>query len=289
MELADGRQGLLRRHDPALLDPVSPVALADLGWLHGFLDRLTTTGFPAPVPLRVFDGESIIVHDGAIWEAVSFLPGTVVGWAVGPAPEAVGAFMATYHAAAGSVGPHLQRPMALPVAGLTRAVRGASGDPPSWLIELCEELAQRLEAVSSNDRLVIHGDFTNHNVLANGNLPAPVGIIDFALAHVEQSAADLAYGLWRSGRPFQEATWLDPNRVAGMVRGYCRVRNLQPEQAASIPAFMWGRGVQMAVKGVLRGRPLGDPPAQVTWIRTNQDQLTDLVVSAAEARHRRLE
>lgn len=53
---------------------------------------------------------------------------------------------------------------------------------------------------------MIHGDFTNDNVIASGNLPAATGVIDFALAHIENPLAGIGYALWRSGRPAEHAT-----------------------------------------------------------------------------------
>jgi Ser/Thr protein kinase RdoA (MazF antagonist) len=166
-------------------------------------------------------------------------------------------------------------------------VAGLSDERASpWLTELCEELADRLHSWRGDDGLVIHGDFTCHNIVAAGEPPEPVGVIDFALAHLEQPVADLAYGLWRSGRPFQEATWIDTDRLADMVQGYCQVRDLSPDQAALLPVFMWGRGVQMAVKAALRGRLTPSPPREVVWLRSNEHALTELAVTVAETTHR---
>jgi hypothetical protein len=73
-----GTRGVLRRL------PVALVSAADLiegvTWLCGFMTRLAGLGFPSPLPLPCFDGESWMLADGALWEIVSFLPGHAVGW-----------------------------------------------------------------------------------------------------------------------------------------------------------------------------------------------------------------
>lgn len=83
---------------------------------------------------------------------------------------------------------------------------------------------------------MIHGDFTNDNVIASGISPAPTGVVDFALAHVEHPIADIGYALWRSGRPAEHATCLDPRRVRRYVHGYHSVRPLSADQAQSSPS-----------------------------------------------------
>ncbi len=129
-------------------------------------------------------------------------------------------------------------------------------------------------------RLVIHGDFTNHNVLAAGQPPRPCGVIDFALAHLESPLADIGYGLWRSGRPYDEATRLDMPRVQRFVRGYASVRPLSGDDAAAIPVFLRGRGLQMLAKRMLAGRPGLGMLTQVQWLSAHQQLITDAVADA---------
>ena len=73
-------------------------------------------------------------------------------------------------------------------------------------------------------RLFIHGDFTTDNILIDGEPPTIVGAIDFALTNREVALADVALGLWRSGRPESQAMTLDPARVAALVAGYASRR-----------------------------------------------------------------
>ncbi len=284
LESSDGVEGILKRHEPTVVDPTSALVASDFAWLHRFLDHLASTGFPAPRPLPLFVGESIVIHGGALWECVSFVPGEVIGWANDATLETVGELLGSYHSAVSSFGPLPQRPIAFPVAELVELLGHSAGEKaPSWVGDLCEELSARLATTSAGERLVIHGDFTAHNVVSARSALSSIGVIDFDLAHVELPMADLAYGLWRSGRPFQQATWLEDERVAAMVRGYARVRRLAPEAAGLIPMLMWGRGVQIALKGALRGRrPRSDVPGEVFWLRANEQRLTEVVLNATQ-------
>jgi Ser/Thr protein kinase RdoA (MazF antagonist) len=69
---------VLRRFPPRRYPPEPNVA--HVAWLHRFLDRLATTGFPAPRPLRVLHDASMAVVDGAIWEVLSYVPGRAFSW-----------------------------------------------------------------------------------------------------------------------------------------------------------------------------------------------------------------
>lgn len=279
-QLEDGTTGILRRHQPAVLDPASALAVEDLAWTHGFLSRLAETGLPVPVPLPVLNGHTIATHEDAIWDALSFLPGQPVGWAPTPNLSAIGRLLGEYHLAVGTVGTIPQRPISYPLAELSQNLADKPGlDPPTWLRKRCDELTMRLQSAPGR-RLVIHGDFTAHNVLAGGDPPAPLGIIDFDLAHVDAPVADLAYGLWRSGRPHQKLDWLAPSRVAAMVQGYHQVCPLSETEAAFVSVYLWGRGVQMAARRVLQGEAMHEPPGLVAWIYANQAMLTDTVMAS---------
>jgi homoserine kinase type II len=267
-------------------------ATADVAWLHGFLARLAATGFPAPRPIPAFGGRSWTVSGGSCWQLVTFLPGQVVGWAPQPAMAEIGAHLARYHAAAHAITPAHQRPGALPLAAvpgilLSRQLEAAAvpEEQMSLIRALAAELASDLAEIDagSTERLVIHGDFTCHNVLAAGSSPAATGVIDFELAHVESSLADIGYGLWRSGRPHQHADHLDMTRVRQFVRGYASVRPVGARQAAIIPVYLRGRGLQMIARRIRAGRPETGMLAQVLWIRAHQAALAQ-ALAADQAR-----
>jgi Ser/Thr protein kinase RdoA (MazF antagonist) len=256
-------------------------------WLHGYLTRLASTGFPAPQPLPCFGGRSWTAEAGALWEIVSYLPGRAVGWAVAPSMEEVGAFLGRYHGAARQAGITSQRPTALPLAQvpgilLSHTLETVPAEIAATIRQLASDLARDLEEAGDReaDRIGIHGDFTNDNVIASGTPPAAAGVIDFALAHVESALADVGYGLWRSGRPHEKADHLDLQRMQRFVRGYASTSGISSERAAVIPLYLRGRGLQMIAKRVRAGRNERGMLVQVQWLSANASAISDAAAAA---------
>lgn len=105
-------------------------------------------------------------------------------------------------------------------------------------------------------------------------------MVDFVLAHVEQPLADIGYAPWLSGRPAEHATCLDPGRVRRYMHGHHSVRPLLADQAALIPVFLIGRGLQMIAKRVRSRQPDIGMLREVRWISANDQALTDVIQRA---------
>jgi Ser/Thr protein kinase RdoA (MazF antagonist) len=272
------RLAILRRLDPTAFPPGQSWARSSVAWLHRFLSRLAEAGFPGPQPIAAFDGCSWMETGDALWELVSYLPGEIVGWRAPSSLAAIGAFLARYHKAAGGVGVDAQRPAALAIESLPRTTVARE------LRGRLEELADDLERIGHGaaPRLVIHGDFTAHNVLvADWKRPEPTGVIDFALAYVDTPLADVGFGLWRSGRPYQEAIRLDQSRVHAFVAGYARHQALPSAAADAIAVYIRARGIQHAAKAAARGKPLPPIVAQrIDWLAAHQAELRDVAAEA---------
>jgi homoserine kinase type II len=274
-----GTRGLVRCRQAAdsLVD--------DVRWLHGFLAGLTDLGFPSPRPLPSFGGRSWALADGHLWEIVSFIPGHEVGWDEAPGMEEIGSLLARFHAAVRRLPPARQRPGAVPLADVPRVLLSARLDADHLdpdLAAVIRGLAERLagDLATGGQVVVIHGDFTNHNVIASGAPPRPVGVIDFQCAHVERPVADIAYGLWRSGRPHQDAAWLDPGRLRRFVGGYASTGPLAADDVGLLPIFLYGRGLQRIAKRVIAGEPWSGMLAQVQWIIAKAAAIADAAVAA---------
>ena len=238
---------VLRRLDPAVMAPTDEL-VRDRQWLHDFLTQLASTDFPAPRPLSVFEGSSMCVQSGAIWELVTFIDGDAVGWRSEPNMEAIGQLLARYHDAAAAIVVGRQRPTAVPPAEIHTVLgadAGAAGIDTEVLARFrrhamaFEELGDQL---GHRDSLVIHGDFTNHNVIAAGTPPEPVGVIDFGLAHLEVPLADIGLGLWRSGRPRQDVPSIDTARAVALLRGYQSIRPISPRTYTTSSCTSTGAG-----------------------------------------------
>lgn len=285
---AQGIRAVLRRLDPTVYRPMQPVVRAQMDWNHSFLAALAKKGFPCPEPIPVFASGSWCVHEDAVWDVVSYLPGSVIGTAKVPSMAEVGAWLARYHAASSEIALSVQAPLALPLIDVPAALHAALDAHPTWgteddqqqLRNLADELAPELDELGGGETLVIHGDFTNHNVLAKGDPPKPTGVIDFELAHLDRREADLAYGLWRSARPDDLADELDPQRIGDFLRGYLSVGSLAPEAVLVILVYLRGRGLQMMTKRVRLAHSEYRPINQVRWVRDHHRQLKQAIESA---------
>jgi Ser/Thr protein kinase RdoA (MazF antagonist) len=266
-----------------------PGTTADVAWLHAFLARLADLGFCSPRPLPCFRGRSWAMADGMLWEVVSFRPGRAVGWAARPTMEEIGALLARYHATVRRMAPTVQRPGALPLADVVPILLSRQLDAvhlgaerAAAIRRQAERLARDLDTIGhlTGERVVIHGDFTNDNVIAVGTPPRATGVIDFALAHAETPLADIGYGLWRSGRPHEYADHLDLGRIARFLRGYATVVPVSADEARVIPVYLRGRGLQMIAKRIRAGRAETGMLAQVEWLDTNAATVADELAAA---------
>jgi Ser/Thr protein kinase RdoA (MazF antagonist) len=264
--------------------------LEDVAWQHAFLASLAGLGlgFPSPRPLPAFGGQSWTVAEGLLWEIVSFIPGHAIGWDAEPPMDQIGAMLARYHAAARRIRVTSQRPGVIPLADVPAILLSRQLDvvcPSPDRAAVIRRLAGRLAADLDDcghyaaGRLVIHGDFTSHNVIADGIPPRVTGVIDFHRAHLEAPLADIASGLWRSGRPRQDADYLDLARVRQFVRGYASTLPLPPGAARALPAYLYGRGLQMIAKRVQGGQSETGMLARAQWIAANAPSITVAVAA----------
>ena len=183
--------------------------------------------------------------------------------------------------------PYLKRPSALPLAEvppvlLSHKLEAIPPERAAPIRQLAAQLARDLDDNGhlARERMVIHGDFTNDNVIARGTPPEASGVIDFAGAHVETPLADIGYGLWRSGRPYERAGHLELSRARRFLRGYASVARISPDQASIIPIYVWGRGLQMIAERVRAGRNDTAMLAEVLWVTANAGEVADALVAA---------
>jgi Ser/Thr protein kinase RdoA (MazF antagonist) len=279
-----GTRGVLRRLPAPAVSAASLVE--EVAWLHAFLTRLAGLGFPSPRPLPCFDGRSWITTGGTLWEVVSFLPGHAVCWAAVPPMEEIGGLLGRYHTVVRQIEVTSQRPGALPLADVPAVLLSHEAVVPrsgqAIIRRLAAQLARDLDDAGHliRERVVIHGDFTNDNVVADGTPPHATGVIDFANAHAETPLADIGYGLWRSGRPHEQADRLDFSRARRFLQGYASVVPVSPDQASVIAVYLWGRGLQMIAKRVRAGQNETGMLAQVQWLSANADAVADMLATA---------
>ena len=234
---------VVRRHDNTSVHTVR--------WIHSVLDQLD---FDAPKPAPFFDGASVTERDEAVWSAVTYLEGDIVGWADRPSMFDLGAHLARFHLASARVMMPAQQ-------------------SPVWPVDELPGLDEARRSIGHADRPrhVIHGDFTNHNVLTvDGRL---CGVIDFANAYVEVPLADIGFALWRSGRPSQAAYGFDRARIHEYLDGYNSVTPLTDDDRAAVLVYLRARGVQILTKQQARGVTDEGPVRRLEWLAHNGDAL----------------
>lgn len=244
---------VVRRHDNVALETVS--------WIHRMLERLAfhapafnAPAFNAPRPVPHFDGASVTVIDGVAWSALSYVEGETAGWSPEPTMFELGAFLASFHDAAAAIEMDAQQTPVFPIDAVAPA---GHADRP---------------------RQVIHGDPTNHNLLARGSPPKPCGIIDFGNACIDVPLFDIGCALWRSGRPSQDVHEFDPRRVAAYVDGYGSVRPLSSDDRAAVVGYLEARGHQIIAKQAARGVRDDGPRRKLAWLRLHQERLVAFLV-----------
>jgi Ser/Thr protein kinase RdoA (MazF antagonist) len=271
---------------------------ADVTWEHDYLRRLAHSGFPAPVPVPTFDGQSWTRLEGRIWATLTYLPGRSLAAEPAPDFEAAGGLLARYHHAARSVPVDEQRPTAASISRLRELtpwdrLRDALGsvDALDRFTRLLHDLAAGLGELQYDtlEHLVIHGDATNDNLMVAGDPPGIVGLIDFGSAHRAAWPLDLAAALWRSARPDPESIEYDPRRVARFIVGYHRESPLSPRVARAIPLLIQARGLQLISRRVRRlppDRPTAAIPdvtlalSRAEWVHGHRDQLIATTATA---------
>jgi Ser/Thr protein kinase RdoA (MazF antagonist) len=262
-------QAVLRRFHPRRYPPEANVA--HVAWLHRFLDRLATTGFPAPRPLRVLNEASMAVVDGAIWEVLSYVPGRALMWDPAVPVESAGALLARFHQVSLAISPTDQRPGALPLDDCHPA--SAKLIAARFHRDLPD--AGHLSAI----RCVLHGDCTSANMLVDGDPPTVVGMIDFTLALLGPPETDISFALWVNGRTEQPAVSLDDARVRAFVAGYHAVRPLPARAIKAIPLYLVGRGLQMLVRGERLGGSDQKVVDRLLWLHEHRNQLEEIIAS----------
>jgi len=229
---------VVRRHDLVALDTVA--------WIHRLLDRLA---FNAPKPVPYFDGASVALIDGIVWSALSYVEGEVVGWSREPAMFELGAFLASFHDAAAAVEMDAQQSPVYSIDAVAPAGHAA------------------------RVRHVIHGDPTNHNVLACGSPARACGIIDFGNACIEVPLFDIGCALWRSGRPAQHVHEFDPRRIAAYIDGYGSVHPLSRDDRVAVVGYLRARGEQIMAKQAARGVRDDGPRRKLDWLDRYEERL----------------
>ena len=235
-----GTRGVLRQLPVPVVS--GTVLTQDVAWLHGFLTRLAGLGFPRPGRFAALMGSH--GRGGRLALGDRLVPARPYDRLVSRSADGGGRRTAgRYHATVRQIEVTSQRPAALPLADvpevlLSRKLDVVPLEKRANIRQLAAQLACDLDGTGHlhRERVVIHGDFTNDNVIADGTPPHATGVIDFANAHVETPLADVGYGLWRSGRPHERADSLDFSEPADSCAVMPASFRSRPTRPASFPS-----------------------------------------------------
>jgi len=259
-----------------------------LEWVHELLLSLAGAEVIVPVPVPLLGGRTSRRFGNVLWETLSFVPGVVVGDHATRALGELGACLAQYHLASTAISVR-PRPTRTPVDELSTVVDWSQAaattrdhDAIPALRAMIEHLNEDLGSLGHADlpRCVLHGDPTAHNMTACDETHRRVGLIDFDLAYHDPPAADIAFAMWRTGRPAPGIARIDADRLTAFVAGYCAIRPLSDVERALIPVYLRARGLQMMVKRARLGIADYGPLEQVRWIEANQAALLGAVNAA---------
>jgi homoserine kinase type II len=216
-----------------------------VAWEQALVRHAADADWPTPKPLPTAGGETVVRHSGHLWSLAPFLPGEPE---LAPTPERWalrGKLLARLHADLASFENSDQRPGVgsvidldawLAGSGLTfeKAVATLAETHPELAGHARERRERSLEELArlgfdALPRQAIHGDFQDYNLLWSGH--ELTGLLDFDSARLDAPVVDLAVMLM----PFMP---LSVEETAALLRGYESVRQLSPQERASIPALV---------------------------------------------------
>ncbi len=215
----------------------------DLPFFLGLMEHLAARGVRCPLPLHDRSGAVLQRLHGKPAALVSFLDGASLRRFDAEHCHAVGAALASLHAA--GRGFAIERANDLGVDGWQRLVAaiGSRADEiePGLAAELAAELAHLVAAWPRDlPAGVIHADLFPDNVFFAGNTVS--GLIDFYFSCNDGLAYDL--GICLNAWCFDAAGQLDRDRSRALLQGYASVRPLTPAEAAALPLLCRGSALR---------------------------------------------
>jgi homoserine kinase type II len=219
------------------------VAPEDLPFFLGLMRHLSEQGVRCPLPVSDRKGNALKELAGRPAALISFLDGM---WLRRPRPEhcgALGEAMAQMHLAAGTF--KMRRANSLSVSDwrpLYEETRESAAGVAPGLAEMIETELGFLEENWPQDlpKGIIHADLFPDNVFFLDDQVS--GIIDFYFACNEIIAYDIAICL--NAWCFEIDNSFNISKARAMLRGYSRVRPLEPNEFHSLPILARGAAMR---------------------------------------------
>ena len=198
--------------------------------MNSRIDWITTHGVSTPAPLKLKNGESMIVVDGFAWILIPFINAPWITQDIASL-KSLGLSIASLHTVpnAGHFGTHYSMGVDIWSELFERAESEDKWSPFLRMLE--EEFIKLNEKVPLNlPKGVIHGDLFQDNIL--GNPGEVLAILDFEDMCFNTLAIDLVVA-------FIGCCWIDEKPVKelwfSLLSGYESVRPLSSEERAALP------------------------------------------------------
>ena len=262
---AGSRRYVLRRYNPWR---------EGIDYEHSLLEHLARERWPVAVPLKAPTGKTLVRVDGCSYSLFPFLPGRPRLNSTSELAMARGRLLASLHKAADPLLALGEREGSAPMheyaskrsapngRTFTDVLPGFVRAQPQLGRKLQrhhERLAPVLAQLRDLRQTVIHGDFSNWNVLYKHN--EVTGILDFDFARPDLAMADVAICTRFENDP---AVW------TAFVRGYLTGHSLADAQCEAFVPLRMARGLAHAV------------PALAFWETGRDDMLEQIQIAVDE-------
>jgi homoserine kinase type II len=216
---------------------------SDLPFFIGLMEHLAKGGVTCPQPVRARNGQALGRLAGRAAAIVTFLDGLWIRRPQAHHCEQVGEALARMHQAGADFA--LRRPNALSIGGWPALFAAAEARADEVSPGLADETAAELHALQAiwPTELpggVIHADLFADNVFFLGDKLS--GLIDFYFACDDAFAYDLAICL--NAWCFETDGAFNVSKGIAMIRGYQRVRKLEPAEVQALPILARGAALR---------------------------------------------
>ncbi len=255
---------------PLILQKLHPIFAAEVNLdIDSVTEHLAEAGLVTPRLVRTAAGERWLVHDGAVWRALTFIDGVTMHEMVdaehaAAAGELVGRFhralsdfeieFAFQRAGVHDTAAHLRRLAHAVVAAGEQAERGEELEQAVRLGREILDAGARLPPLGALPRRPVHGDLKVSNVLFDRTGPArAVCLIDLDTLSRMSIAYEMGDALRSWCNPAGEDTpdtHFDLDRFGAAVRGYAAGLGglLAPAEIDSLPGGLETVCVELAAR-----------------------------------------
>ncbi len=219
------------------------VKVQDLPFFLNLMAFLAAAGVPCPVPVRNRCGEFLAELAGRKAAVVSFLQGVSLLRPTNTACEKVGTALAQLHEAGKRF--EMTRANDFSVAGWRRIMLACGSKLNQIRPKLAEEIAAEYAYLEAHwpqnlPRGIIHADLFPDNVFfLEGEI---TGLIDYYFACTDFFAFDIAICL--NAWCFEADNSFNITKSKAFLRGYEKVRNLEPAEIAALPILCRGAALR---------------------------------------------